>query len=474
MSCPLSTLGKHRRAPLPGWQHAPRRRDLPPAKHQAAWLNEFLSPQAKDPLAADGRPTSRSKATQKMSPNSGSDLSDSAFVSSMMQRVGLLERTVHRQALDIQQKDKKIAVLEEQLKLLRSPTEEAGAPQRVQELERSCRTLQEQVWEMERFLSDYGMVWVGSAGDSGPASPQEEEEEVSHGSGASVNTLFCVDFDLVLHRVRELNALVGEGECHVEVTQGGARLARRSPVPLALYSNGIVMFEGPFRPYEEPGTQQCILDLMDGYFPSELQGRFPDGVAFQVFDRRHEAFQERPRWAAFPGKGQVVGGAKERSPDAIGPVVETHPQQGCGRQTEHFLNRLPERVVKAGLVVEVRDALRSMLQGSSAASWNSAVTVVDTPTRQASDNRTALSRDVTTLRLRSEDGQNIFVLQMLPSDTIGQVRRYLDAHRGQRDTSYDIMSAFPQRRYDDDNETLAACGLTQNTTLLLRTRPHQR
>uniref|UniRef100_A0A8C9RGB4 UBX domain-containing protein 11 n=1 Tax=Scleropages formosus TaxID=113540 RepID=A0A8C9RGB4_SCLFO len=244
--------------------------------------------------------------------------------------------------------------------------EEAGAPQRVQELERSCRTLQEQVWEMERFLSDYGMVWVGSAGDSGPASPQEEEEEVSHGSGASVNTLFCVDFDLVLHRVRELNALVGEGECHVEVTQGGARLARRSPVPLALYSNGIVMFEGPFRPYEEPGTQQCILDLMDGYFPSELQGRFPDGVAFQVFDRRHEAFQERPRWAAFPGKGQVVGGAKERSPDAIGPVVETHPQQGCGRQTEHFLNRLPERVVKAGLVVEVRDALRSMLQPCTA------------------------------------------------------------------------------------------------------------
>lgn len=28
--------------------------------------------------------------------------------------------------------------------------------------------------------------------------------------------------------------------------------------------------------------QQCMQDLMDGYFPSELQGRFPDGVPLEV------------------------------------------------------------------------------------------------------------------------------------------------------------------------------------------------
>ncbi len=54
------------------------------------------------------------------------------------------------------------------------------------------------------------------------------------------------------------------------------------PVPLSLYSNGIVMFSGPFRSYEEETTQQCMKDIMDGYFPSELQRRYPDGIPIAV------------------------------------------------------------------------------------------------------------------------------------------------------------------------------------------------
>ena len=29
-------------------------------------------------------------------------------------------------------------------------------------------------------------------------------------------------------------------------------------------------------------SQRCMQDLMDGFFPSELQDRFPDGVPFEV------------------------------------------------------------------------------------------------------------------------------------------------------------------------------------------------
>lgn len=53
-------------------------------------------------------------------------------------------------------------------------------------------------------------------------------------------------------------------------------------VQLILYKNGIVMFEGPFRSYEDETTKICIADLIDGYFPSELQQKFPDGVPFKV------------------------------------------------------------------------------------------------------------------------------------------------------------------------------------------------
>jgi hypothetical protein len=53
-------------------------------------------------------------------------------------------------------------------------------------------------------------------------------------------------------------------------------------VQLTLYQNGIVMFSGPFRPFSDPLTQRCMTDIMDGYFPSELQDRYPDGVPLSV------------------------------------------------------------------------------------------------------------------------------------------------------------------------------------------------
>lgn len=117
-----------------------------------------------------------------------------------------------------------------------------------------------------------------------------------------------MNFDLVLQRIKELNFLTGEGEAFVQATAGGATLAWKDPVHLRLYSNGVVMFDGPFRSYEEHSAQvccsedfyrklpahswlhlsilrflqQCMQDIMDGYFPSELQHRFPDGVPFEV------------------------------------------------------------------------------------------------------------------------------------------------------------------------------------------------
>ncbi|NWS80506.1 UBX11 protein, partial [Toxostoma redivivum] len=87
-----------------------------------------------------------------------------------------------------------------------------------------------------------------------------------------------VDFDLILENIKDLNSLVGEGISEIEHTPRGARLRRPEPLPLTLYRNGIVVGHGAFRPYQHPGTQQCLQDIMDGYFPSELQPRYPDGV----------------------------------------------------------------------------------------------------------------------------------------------------------------------------------------------------
>ena len=74
-------------------------------------------------------------------------------------------------------------------------------------------------------------------------------------AGEAVVSKHQIDFDLILENVRDLNVLAGEGSSQIEHTPGGARLRQPEPLPLTLYQNGIVMFDGPFRPYEDPSTQ---------------------------------------------------------------------------------------------------------------------------------------------------------------------------------------------------------------------------
>ncbi|MBN3321411.1 UBX11 protein, partial [Atractosteus spatula] len=309
--------------------------------------------------------------------------------------------------------------------------------------------------------------------------------------GLSVVRDFHVNFDLVLENIKDLNVLAGEGESHVERTAGGARLARHTPLPLHLFKNGIVMFNGPFRPYEDASTQQCVQDLMDGYFPSELQKRFPEGVPFEVFDKRAEVFRERQRWTEFPGEGQAVGGIPGNSTDKAEASQVTSQLPGAVKlaslllpgpklSVEQFLNKLPKAVIKEGKVIDIRGSIRENLEGTSSTQGRSVV-LIETPALQAMKQRLEMSvakrpptpQNISTLRVKSEDGEQTFIVKMLFSETIGQLRQYLNTHRGEDCPEYDIISAFPQRQYSDGSQTLQQCGLTPNATLLLRVRTGQ-
>jgi hypothetical protein len=48
---------------------------------------------------------------------------------------------------------------------------------------------------------------------------------------------------------------------------------------------------------------------MDGYFPSELQSRYPDGVPIQVVDKRDIYFKQESN-SVFQSKGYRLGSAR--------------------------------------------------------------------------------------------------------------------------------------------------------------------
>lgn len=63
-----------------------------------------------------------------------------------------------------------------------------------------------------------------------------------------------VDFDRLLASLKDLSELV-DSETPVTPVPSGARLCALEPIPLKLYRNGIMMFDGPFRPFHDPSTQ---------------------------------------------------------------------------------------------------------------------------------------------------------------------------------------------------------------------------
>ncbi|KAK2902713.1 hypothetical protein QQF64_010454 [Cirrhinus molitorella] len=480
MSSPLSTLRKNKRAPLPDIQSEGERKpyeERSDTEYEAKLFRDIFPQNHPVPHIMDSVSTVRSKVMQKKKAKEAPP-SDFELMSSMMQKIVQLERKVKTQAVDIEQKARRIAVLEEKLNLLQEAKEKLTSNENQdEELVKLCLKLQNQVWEMETFLKDYGMIWVGG---------YEEHDEQANSQlprATNAHKSFKMNFDLVLQNIQELNITAGEGESHVTAIPGGAKLTQQSSVPLWLYKNGIVIFSGPFRSYQDPSTQECMQDMMDGFFPSELQERFPNGVPFQVHDKRDEEFIVRQPGTAFPGRGQSIDGAGRHSVDRSEQTSSTAPKHsqmpGKKLSMEQFLRKLPESVVKEGKVISIRDSIKAHLLGFPDGVQNHSVTTVETSALRALKERetdsTQSAKNITTLRLKSEDGVETFIVKMYLTETIGDLRHYLDLKRGSRGAPYDIISAFPQRCYSDDTQTLLSCGLTPNTALLLRPQasPHR-
>ncbi|XP_013910000.1 PREDICTED: UBX domain-containing protein 11 isoform X2 [Thamnophis sirtalis] len=470
MSSPFSSLSKIRRMPL---QLQPTEKKSGPLpiniqnEDEAAMMDEILGPGAQIPVQIN-LPSCSNGATPQ-STILGNAPTDMELMTSMMQKIASLEQKVKSQAQAIQEKNKKIRDLEEQIKTLQKRTEKTpSGSTRVEELEMLCLQLQRQ-----RFLNDYGLIWVGEDLDSlRDLESREEEERLTSRTfwkpGEAIISETPINFDLIFKNLKDLNVLAGEGVSQIKHTTGGAQLKRLDSVPITFYQNGIVMFKGPFRSYEDPSTRRCLRDIMDGFFPSELQSHYPNGVPFQVADKRDVFFQERKRPGYFPGFGQAVGRSKPSG------IKETHDISGTKLTIEQFLNKLPKSLVRDGQVIDIREDLKKTLQGLDGAQSHEVV-LVETPSLTALRKRLEGKQqtegpgtNISTLRIKSEDGEKTYIVKMSFTETIGDLRQHLAQNRGEALEPYEILSTFPLRVYNDEAVSLEEYGLVPNAFLRLR------
>jgi hypothetical protein len=67
------------------------------------------------------------------------------------------------------------------------------------------------------------------------------------------------------------------------------------------------LYNGPFRSFDESLTKKFCIDITDGYFPSELQEKYPDGVSFNLIDKRDIIFKSDETNSVFQSKGYRLG-----------------------------------------------------------------------------------------------------------------------------------------------------------------------
>ncbi|XP_047729708.1 UBX domain-containing protein 11 isoform X3 [Prionailurus viverrinus] len=449
MSSPLASLGKTRRVPLESEPVNPGRRGI-----------KIYGDEDEVDMLNDGRGSEERISVPSCYGGIGAPVSrqvpvfhDSELVATLSRKLRDLEQQVKAQTDELLSKDRKIRALEEMLQTLREHQGKVTL-QRQKQLETTCLQLQRQVGKMERFLSDYGLQWVGEPED------QEDSEDNSDSEDGNTDWMTAkkfwkpgdslappeVDFDRLLASLKDLSELVVvEGDTQVTPMPGGARLHVLEPIPLKLYRNGLMMFDGPFRPFHDPSTQRCLRDILDGFFPSELQRLYPDGVPFKVSDLRNQVYPEN-RLELFPGSRMTA---------------------------EKFLNRLPKFVIRRGEVIDIRGPIRDTLQNCCPLPARIQEIVVETPALAAERERSQESPEsqaplLSMLRIKSENGEQAFLLMMRPEDTVGDVRTLLAQARAVDATTFEIISTFPPTVYHDDTVTLQAAGLVPNAALLLR------
>lgn len=74
--------------------------------------------------------------------------------------------------------------------------------------------------------------------------------------------------------------------------KGVHKFKKAEALPIGFFSNGIAIKGYKFFSYKSKESLQILGDLIDGYFPYILKGKYPNGVFMKVVDKVAEKYNE--------------------------------------------------------------------------------------------------------------------------------------------------------------------------------------
>ena len=526
MATPLSSLNKRKKLPL-GRNVAFRMSStnaeeqdstFPPdvlalsspalsSSHSLESLSLDMDPQTQASIVRDARraaskklrsPTGSKLAKMHSLPSlSAGGAGSTDLLTSMSKKLRLAERQLVAANRELASKRELVRELEARVSFYDAAYDRATRPGKLSELESRNSALQRQIADMEEFLSDYGLIWVGKEEDELPRTGTglgEATDRVTTSltmlrsnlstqlsgsvwvpeSATPASMGSNIDFNLILRNVKALNLLLGE-RAEVVRTDGGARFRRPDTLPLTLYKNGFMLFQGPFRAYTDPSAFQVVQDIQDGCFPQELSSRYPGGLPFDVFDRREVEYEDPRLKQRFPGVGRTLGGKEVvSSPRPLAELYEgaLSPLNGASKKRssdrpqgpvpiERFLNKLPASIVMKGKLIDIRSEIEARLNPSPAPLKVTCIPSQQIETAQDSSN-------LVHLKVRSEDGSEVYALRLPRTSSISHLLSLLrDSSRENRELSV-LKTNFPVPRVlSDTSKSLDAYQLFPSALLFL-------
>jgi SEP domain/UBX domain len=405
-------------------------------------------------------------------------------------------KSLRKQVLE---KNARINIVERENAQLRAV---ADAPAHLlNELERYKSTnylLEKQISDMENFLHDYGLQWVGNK-----MSNAIEVGEQPHLNGMDDDNSRRIDYNILVPRIEALNSLLCSEPSQVKSDSRRGKIVHAGElfqsIDVAVYSDGIMIKRGPFRDSNSDSCNSFIRDIMDGFFPSEFRTEYPDGVMFRLIDRHTIAYiGSTDQSTGTLTKEQLLRNVRKtviRNGIVI-PMGEDIAQlfekasctdsscdgqvhvQGKGRaRAGHIaLNTDASATLKTDRDKDrVRDRGRDT--GGDGDDALKAVTV-------AEDAGTEDGRATASVQVRWLDGTMLLIV-LFESDCVGDLRKEILKHtlsataaasaidRGcaQLEVEYELRSTYPPRVLDD-SMTLKSAGLVPNGTIHARAIQH--
>ncbi len=382
------------------------------------------------------------KISNNNSNNSTTNINND-FNVSLIKRLNEAEETekiLRRQLAEVIMKNETLSRENRELKATLNASNENELIEEIADLRYENNQYQNQIEEMENFLRDYGLEWVGNNQDEVHKKEKESED--------------IINIDRLVKAIEELNNVVKSEPSQIkkEVDTRRAKIVSTEEllekVPLIIYKNGLLVKRGPFRTKNSESYLSFCQDVIDGYFPSEFKNDYPDGVIFNLIDKRNSDYKED---------------------DADNVVSKMSSSQ--------FINRLPATIVKNGEIINIRKDVASKLgfeeskdnkpSSNNLTKGSKSLIQLETPASISEDSNDRYDKSIigiTTIQLKWIDGNQVLI-KMYETDLIYQLKEYIVRYFGGLDCpDFELRGGYPPRKLTDST-TFIEAGLTPNGTI---------